>query len=1159
MTITNAYFTFKMKNGPENKGDTWICKNAEYCSPRIKESPMKPSQIANRLVPPPRRMLPLDSSPLQPSARLTPICSSESNRPEHRMLLSGLQRSFVPRPQPPVTGAKKHDGAQVHRPSICRAESSHRKTDFSPHFLSPHKGREHKSMAAVFSCSSSVHKLLSIKELSSEKSIPAMSVDHASQKRHRESEENDASVKKTCVRAEPPTPKTPTRTFPTSPHSSKQPAIPNERLSCSEPSSNCKAAAQTKPTVTKQTFLGARQLQIYSNHSNVIRLGSFSKQDPFKLAGCDKRDKTNADVQPKHSKPVHRSPPRQSQHSSFDSSLKTTKCKHPHSPHESPSKLNGSLSTPPAKRKKIHHRSRTVPNDYDQLFTPDVILRPVLKTTKNKTDETEERPPRCDPAVQSSENSCRKGEDAGGTCPAKVPISSKHLHISLPYCYVSLVRLSIKSIVAKSKDRDVPRSCGHSTHESLKHDDKNKDERSSTSPRSRSPPTNRSNEREPPEDKVDSLDEDLDLSLGIAFDLESSHTSRSSDEEDELPSLQEIMNRVRKDPASPDKGDVFSEPSTPAVSDNTSKAPNVRRSSYRNSLDQILKEMDTQKKAKENEAQLRTSCDEELLSVAEYHEQEENRNDCSSEQQEFLQRYSLNSSCAIRETPPGEVAFHLDKFGQIFNQDSLQLRQCTAKPQNTAEKTLLWSSPAQLKLHVNIGLFQDAYCSHSPCPTQITNFLFKMMSVHPERLLSEKMLQALCDIANSAASNIVKNQSHVFTVWVPALADVTLALMNMGVAFVTLFPFENLQPAFTEGDLLKNISIQGECPPHNKEWNTFPEHNCNNILKYLSYCFSLCPKAYSDYELLLLLTLMARVALDPNFIPMAGVEINKLLNKIVKNIRDWDTMIPRMCQALTELTDDHHNMCLLVQLLPDNTRGKCLRRHLSLSMISKLLDGTCRYRPTGSEFKLTALKPYVAAMPPSSLRRFFRNTSSRSSTEEDLTFLDQQSYYLCYSLLTLTNEASNFRSFPTHQKAHLLALSSDLRAHVMCRMRESETCLYRSKVKDLLARIDTKWQMILHRMQPLNSKLRDYWKPSTVRTSTCTNHQDSSSGLCTGSEELVEEKAEEEASNDLASPEQDAPQSTETGATSQELEANHTSDTDAQTNSCRQDNTNEEL
>lgn len=48
----------------------------------------------------------------------------------------------------------------------------------------------------------------------------------------------------------------------------------------------------------------------------------------------------------------------------------------------------------------------------------------------------------------------------------------------------------------------------------------------------------------------------------------------------------------------------------------------------------------------------------------------------------------------------------------------------------------------------------------------------------------------------------MKHGSQQFKVWVPSLADVALVLMNMGVAFVTLFPFESLQPPFTEGDLL---------------------------------------------------------------------------------------------------------------------------------------------------------------------------------------------------------------------------------------------------------------------------------------------------------------------------------------------------------------------
>lgn len=48
----------------------------------------------------------------------------------------------------------------------------------------------------------------------------------------------------------------------------------------------------------------------------------------------------------------------------------------------------------------------------------------------------------------------------------------------------------------------------------------------------------------------------------------------------------------------------------------------------------------------------------------------------------------------------------------------------------------------------------------------------------------------------------MEHGNQQFKVWVPSLADVTLILMNMGASFVSLFPFENLQPSFTEADLL---------------------------------------------------------------------------------------------------------------------------------------------------------------------------------------------------------------------------------------------------------------------------------------------------------------------------------------------------------------------
>lgn len=53
----------------------------------------------------------------------------------------------------------------------------------------------------------------------------------------------------------------------------------------------------------------------------------------------------------------------------------------------------------------------------------------------------------------------------------------------------------------------------------------------------------------------------------------------------------------------------------------------------------------------------------------------------------------------------------------------------------------------------------------------------------------------------------------------------------------------------------------------------------------------LCPRAYSDNELLLLLTVLGRVGLDTRLILQSSVELYPLQYKIVSNIRDWEAMV----------------------------------------------------------------------------------------------------------------------------------------------------------------------------------------------------------------------------------------------------------------------------
>ncbi|XP_054455937.1 SMC5-SMC6 complex localization factor protein 2 isoform X2 [Anoplopoma fimbria] len=978
---------------------------------------------------------------------------------------------------------------------------------------------------------------------SSENLIPAVDLNYTSQKRQREIEDHDDNPKKLCLsdtnsgKAQSPKPTVGNSLSPSqqSQPSARHPSVLEQlpkttnSLLCTEPAcgqSTCSELPSTytptqsscaspsfKPCVKNRPPMGAKQAYINSSQNQILKL--IELRSPSKNTGeeslkkrskeNDKRDKPSSlfssELPQKDtgSSPYVQSGSHHSGHtqqSTSDLPVKTLSRGDPmeesrktdsSTPKPSPKANSASLSCRLVERNKTARPRKpvAVPNDIDELFTPDPMTYVVSsghKTAKPKMlgikSPTSEKSCSSSTVTSSSapvyESSCHTTTSPHAVDSKVSSLSSAHhAQVTLPTVALERVKLeNFKSICSKD---------GEFKHSSITSSGRRRESFDC----SHSPLPERRTSEGPgkPVIEEDPIDVELDLGLSFALDLDLTQSSQSSEEE-QLLSLQEMMDRVTKPPATPEKI-AFSEPSTPGHHSSQSKTPlpTTKSGIYKNNLDQMLKEINTNKRAKEIETQLLTACKEDLLRIAEYEEAEENREEgVSTEQQEFLQRYSLMSN-AIREVPPGEAVFNLEKFGQIFNQDTLQLRRCMVNPQGTAQKTLLWSSPAQLRLHVNIGLFQEAYDCRTPCPAQVTRFLFKMMSVHSERLVSEKILQALCDIACTSAYQIVKNGNQHFKVWVPSLADVALVVMNMGVAFITLFPFENLQPPFNEGDLLEDIFIKSESPSSNKEQNTFPEHNCNNILKYLSYCMGLCPRVYSDDELLLLLTMVGKVGLDTRLILQSSVELYPLQYKIVNNFRDWNTMLPRICLALTDLTDDHHNMCLLVQLLPDNTRGKQLRRHLSLSMISKLLDGNCTYRPTEKEFQLSELRPYLPRMQPSTILRGMMSSFSRSQKDKEEDTLDQQSYYLCYSLLTLANEASNFQFFPAHQKKQLLSLCSELETHVKCDIRESEKCLYRSKVKDLVARIYTKWQMLLQRTRPLHGKLYDYWQPVDTLTS----------------------------------------------------------------------------
>ncbi|XP_033887168.3 SMC5-SMC6 complex localization factor protein 2-like isoform X2 [Acipenser ruthenus] len=581
----------------------------------------------------------------------------------------------------------------------------------------------------------------------------------------------------------------------------------------------------------------------------------------------------------------------------------------------------------------------------------------------------------------------------------------------------------------------------------------------------------------------DSLDSDGGGAVG-------SLSSDSDDDDEPLLSLDEFMSRGSKSAATPEKSS-YSESSTPVSSSHFTAGPS-RPLSYKNSLASMLKEKEEQQRVKEIDLQFQNDIGEGKAMWKLSEELEEGSSDeeelIPEEHRDFVEKFSIISD-AIPDLRPGEEIFHLSNFGKLFTEESLGLRNSRLSPESREQDALLSFYPRKQTFVCSQGFLKMAF-QCAPRQPSLYKWLFQMMSVHSDFLTSTLILKGLRDLALNAAEQIVLYNNKTVRVWLPPLEDVTLVFLNMGVPFGSLFPVENLQPDFSEEDIVQSVDAVAEDAVESRECDPvcFPLQNFINVLQYLVMCTSLCPRAYSDRDKLLLLSLLCRVSLEKGLRLHPMVEIQTIIHNLLKSIRHWDTQMPLVCLTLINLAAHHHNLRWLVTLLPIYSRGRQLRRHVSLALISKLLNRSCTYTMENADLQLSELRPYLIRMKPSSLLKNIKAEkkwgNQLGEDQPSEISLDQEAYYLAHSLLALASEVVNFDSVPAGQRKHLVLLSAELEKHIKCDIRESDKLVYRSKVKDLVARIYIKWQELLQRSRPLQGKLHDYWEPSTEDAST---------------------------------------------------------------------------
>ncbi|XP_014815356.1 PREDICTED: SMC5-SMC6 complex localization factor protein 2 isoform X2 [Calidris pugnax] len=579
-----------------------------------------------------------------------------------------------------------------------------------------------------------------------------------------------------------------------------------------------------------------------------------------------------------------------------------------------------------------------------------------------------------------------------------------------------------------------------------------------------------------------------------SFDSEDENLECSLDDDDDddddvvFVPLQEILSSSPKPQAgTPEESclDSFSqETMSPLLKLHLSKPPVVSQVSYVNSLENLLKEKAESKRVDELEKQLQEDIQRrETDSLDGDDENARGDEDLSEEHRAFIKKFSVIAD-AIPDYHPGEDIFDLSTSGKIFSQHNLGLRNFHFIPRNPIEKLLLSSGVTQqLSLAVN-GFLSSAY-SCILCPIPILKWLFQMMSVHPDYCVSTQILDRLMEITLKNAS-ISDEQSKP---WIPSLADVSAAFVNMGVAFRSLFPLQHLQPSFNECDILSEMEetvskqqARGDLTCASPAFSSLPEHNLINVIKFLGFCTTVIQGGYTDQEILLLLLLLFKISLEKQLKQIPLIDFQCLFIKLLISIEDWDTKMPELCLAVSELSSHHHNLLWLVQLVPSWViRGREVRRRLSLVIISKLLNKNHTGIPDDSDKQMSLLLQYLVYMKPSNLLKKMRGGVEQQNADGDhlQTELEQEAYYLIYILLHLVSEASFFDVVNSNQRQHLLKLCGALDKHIKCDIREDARLFYRTKVKDLVARIYGKWQDMIQTTRPTQGKLHDFWEPDS--------------------------------------------------------------------------------
>ncbi|XP_061171360.1 SMC5-SMC6 complex localization factor protein 2-like [Saccostrea echinata] len=404
------------------------------------------------------------------------------------------------------------------------------------------------------------------------------------------------------------------------------------------------------------------------------------------------------------------------------------------------------------------------------------------------------------------------------------------------------------------------------------------------------------------------------------------------------------------------------------------------------------------------------------------------------EHQEQIEHLEMKKS-VISTAHPGETIFCPNRYKQLYTSRISPTMCGFTAGESFIDKFLTTVQPKDFDTLLSSEVLVSSLEKVS-CPKILLKWLIFLLSVDESHLVMDGCYKVLEEYlyCHKVFNDDQDNP------WAPSIEDLLSVFMNCGASEESILPkdvFKGDEEISTLGSKVTRENNQPLPPPN---VGSFNRENLRMVIQVIALALQRRPK-YQTSHLLALYVMLCRVALDKSLnCGLINIEIQSCLGSILCCYSDseWKTCALQLSSVLPTLTDHHHNKAYLASLSPYGRRGQFLQRRVAYIMLRQLFD----LEPCSTE-KLENCKIR-------DLHQFLPHLQNLVNT-------DMYKLYSCIMLIDLC--VGNGLITPA-EKDSLQYLSEQIKK-ICGDTRDDVRMLDRSRVKDQMVRLTSKWTLML--------------------------------------------------------------------------------------------------